>query len=85
MSEQRALWASDMNRAAFHSADLFAAILAWGGIGWLLDRWLGTAPWLMVTGFLIGNALGLYLAWLRGSGTGSDAVTKQEGTPGASE
>ena len=27
---------------------LVAGVLAWGGIGWLLDRWLGTAPWFMV-------------------------------------
>jgi len=39
---------------------LFAAVA--GGLigGWLLDRWLGTAPWLLVTGIVLGSAAGLY-------------------------
>ena len=47
------------------SVELIAAILLWGGVGWLIDRWLGTAPWVMVAGFLIGNAAGIYLVWIR--------------------
>ncbi|MFQ6132270.1 MAG: AtpZ/AtpI family protein [Armatimonadota bacterium] len=27
-------------------------------IGWYLDRWLGTEPWLMVLFFLLGTAAG---------------------------
>ncbi len=34
---------------AFATAFEFAAVTAiFLGIGWLLDRWLGTAPWFMV-------------------------------------
>ena len=29
------------------------------GIGWLLDRWLGTGPWLMVVFFFLGGAAGV--------------------------
>lgn len=30
-----------------------------GGIGgWFLDRWLGTSPWLTVTGFVLGLGAG---------------------------
>ena len=39
---------------------LFAAVAAGLLIGWLLDRWLGTRPWLLVTGIVIGSAAGLY-------------------------
>ena len=28
--------------------------------GWLLDRWLGTAPWLVVTGIILGTVAGFY-------------------------
>jgi len=28
--------------------------------GWLLDRWLGTKPWLLVTGVILGAAAGFY-------------------------
>lgn len=45
--------------------ELMSAILLWTGIGWLADRWLGTGPWLLVVGGLIGNAAGIYLIWLR--------------------
>jgi len=39
---------------------LFAAVATFIGLGWLLDRWLATAPWLMVTGIVIGAAAGFY-------------------------
>jgi ATP synthase protein I len=31
-----------------------------GGIGWLLDRWLGTSPLLLILFFLVGAAAGMY-------------------------
>ncbi|MBA2731671.1 MAG: AtpZ/AtpI family protein [Acidobacteria bacterium] len=30
------------------------------GLGWGLDRWLGTAPWLVVTGIVLGAGVGFY-------------------------
>jgi hypothetical protein len=45
--------------------ELLTATFVWGGIGWLADRWLATAPLLMVLGFVLGNALGVYLIWVR--------------------
>jgi ATP synthase protein I len=39
---------------------LFAAVIAGLFVGWLLDRWLGTAPWLLLTGIVLGSAAGLY-------------------------
>lgn len=48
-----------------HSAELVSAVLAWTGIGWLADRWLDTAPWLLVAGAVLGFVLGTYLLWLR--------------------
>lgn len=30
------------------------------GFGWLLDRWLGTSPWLVVAGIVIGAGVGFY-------------------------
>jgi ATP synthase protein I len=35
--------------------------LVWGGIGWLADHLIGTWPWLMSTGVLVGFAAGMYL------------------------
>lgn len=46
-------------------SEFLSALLVWGGLGWLADRWLGTGPWLLVLGLVLGNGLGLYLLWLR--------------------
>ncbi|HEX8174700.1 MAG TPA: AtpZ/AtpI family protein [Pyrinomonadaceae bacterium] len=39
---------------------LFFTVATLLGLGWLLDRWLGTSPWLMVAGIVVGSVLGLY-------------------------
>ena len=33
---------------------------AFTGLGWLLDKWLGTQPWCLVAGIVIGSAAGLF-------------------------
>jgi len=39
---------------------LFASVVSGLLIGWLLDRWLGTKPWLLVVGVVLGAAAGFY-------------------------
>jgi ATP synthase protein I len=39
---------------------LFASVVSGLIVGWLLDRWLGTSPWLLVTGLILGAAAGFY-------------------------
>jgi hypothetical protein len=39
-------------------------MILYGGIGFALDRWLGTS-WLVLVGILVGAALALYVIWLR--------------------
>lgn len=52
--------------ASSWGAELVAAILVWGGVGWALDTYvLRTAPWLMVSGFVLGFVLGMYLMYVR--------------------
>ena len=43
---------------------LLAGPLVYGGIGWALDHWLGTA-FLLPLGIVGGVALSLYLIWFR--------------------
>ncbi len=43
---------------------LISGPLLYGGIGWLLDRWLDQA-WIMPVGVLVGMALALILVYLR--------------------
>ena len=46
---------------------LVAGVLAWGGIGWLLDRWLGTS-FLVAVGIILGMAGAFYLIIKRHGG-----------------
>lgn len=39
---------------------LFVAVAVFLAIGWMLDRWLGTKPWLLVAGIVLGSAAGFY-------------------------
>ena len=39
---------------------LFASVVSFCGLGWLLDKWLGTEPWLLVAGIVLGSAVGLF-------------------------
>jgi F0F1-type ATP synthase assembly protein I len=43
---------------------LLSGLVVWGGVGWLLDRWLGTS-FLVLIGLLVGASASLYLVWLR--------------------
>ncbi len=38
---------------------IFFSVLSFMGIGWALDRWLGTG-WIMVTGIVLGAVVGFY-------------------------
>ena len=51
--------------AAWRSiANLLTGPAVYGGLGWLLDRWLDTS-WIAVLGICGGMALSLYLIWFR--------------------
>jgi len=39
------------------------SVLAFFGIGWLVDAWLGTAPLFMIVGFLIGVIANFVRLW----------------------
>jgi len=39
---------------------LFSAVISCCALGWLLDRWLGTKPWLLVVGIVVGAIVGFY-------------------------
>lgn len=41
------------------ATELVAAIIVGGLIGWVLDRWLGTTPWLFLVFFFLGFAAGV--------------------------
>lgn len=42
------------------AVSLFGAVVSGLLLGWLLDRWLGTKPWLLVAGVTLGSVAGFY-------------------------
>mgnify|MGYP005648571809 CR=1 FL=1 len=50
--------------------ELVAALIVGVGIGWVLDRWLETTPWLMVVFFFLGSAAGILNVYRTASGIG---------------
>jgi len=48
------------HRLASAGLELAGGVLLFAGAGYLLDRWLDTAPWLLVVGSMLGLAGGMY-------------------------
>jgi ATP synthase protein I len=57
--EDRATTASGYARGFRLSSELVAGVLAGAGLGWLLDRWLGIAPWGLIVFLLLGFVAGV--------------------------
>ena len=55
-NEENALWSI--------VGHLLSGLIIWGGIGWGLDRWLGST-YLVLAGMLLGAGASIYLVWLR--------------------
>lgn len=46
-------------------AYLISGPALYGGLGWAVDRWLGTSPVFVMVGIVGGMALALYVVWVR--------------------
>ena len=46
--------------AASAAYTLTGGILVLGGLGYALDRWLATSPWLVLSGLVLGIVVGFY-------------------------
>lgn len=44
---------------------LLSGLLVWGGVGWLVDRWLGKEAVFLPIGLLLGIAAAMYLVVVR--------------------
>jgi ATP synthase protein I len=51
---------SALGRAFRMSTEFVAGVIAGGGLGWLLDRWLGTTPWGLIVFLMLGFIAGIY-------------------------
>jgi ATP synthase protein I len=57
--EDRAATASGYARGFRLSSELVAGVVVGAGLGWLIDRWLGIAPWGLIVFLLLGFAAGV--------------------------
>ncbi len=55
----RATTASGYARGFRLSSEFVAGVLVGAGLGWLIDRWLGTSPWGLIVLLLLGFAAGV--------------------------
>ncbi len=61
-----------------------SSIIVGLAIGWFLDRWLGTAPWLLLTFMVLGIASG-FLSLFRELKKLQDDDESEEGTRGGED
>jgi ATP synthase protein I len=62
------------------SVELVSALAVSVGIGWLIDRWLGTGPWAMVVMFFFGSAAGMLNVYRAVEGLGLGRWSKEPAT-----
>ena len=62
--------------------ELVSALIVGVGIGWLLDRWLGTGPWFLILFFFFGAGAGILNVYRAVSRMGANAPGKPPGTGG---
>jgi ATP synthase protein I len=58
-TENRATAASGYAKGFRLSSELVAGVVVGAGLGWLVDRWLGVAPWGLIIFLLLGFAAGV--------------------------
>ena len=54
---------SAVNDGWMRGGDFFGSILAGTLLGFFADRWLGTEPWLVIAGVLLGSYTGFMRMW----------------------
>lgn len=58
--------------------EMVAALVIGVAIGYFLDRWLGTKPWLMLLFFLLGSAAGFMGVYRAATGLGQTVGYRQD-------
>ncbi len=55
--------AAQINQGWAEGGNLIGSVLAGWLLGFLADNWLGTSPWIMIVGILLGSYSGFMRMW----------------------
>lgn len=69
---------SGLNFAMRLGVEMVSALIIGVTIGYFLDRWLGTKPWLMLLFFLLGSAAGFMGVYRAANGLGQTVGYRQD-------
>ncbi len=58
--EPRQVAVSALAQGTRHAFEIAATTIVGGAIGWMLDRWLSTGPWMLLLFLLLGIAAGFW-------------------------
>jgi len=75
---------SGFGQALKLSSEFIAGVVVGGGLGWLIDRWLGISPWGLIVFLLLGFGAGV-LNVLRSAGMVADAGIRTKSKDDGSE
>ena len=83
-AEERAMWRG-MGDAWTAMSTIISGIVVWGGIGYGLDRLLGTRPVLFAIGAMVGNFAAVFLVYKKSmkQDAPTGAPSKQDAPTGA--
>lgn len=73
MTTRSSSYGSGLAEASGISGRFFETVVSAGAVGWLLDWWLGTWPWLVSAGTIGGFVLGFY--WMMGYAKGLEKTS----------
>jgi ATP synthase protein I len=63
--------------------ELVVAVVVATGLGWAIDRWLGTRPWGMISLFFLGVAAGMLNVYRAGTGVSGAVGYRGDDAAGA--
>ena len=61
------------------AAEMVSALIVGGAIGWFLDRWLDTTPWLLLFFLLLGAVAGMSNAYRTAMRMSAEGETRSSG------
>ncbi|MCE2509792.1 MAG: AtpZ/AtpI family protein [Alphaproteobacteria bacterium] len=73
---------SPVGQALRLAVEMASALFVGAGLGWLLDKWLGTGPWFLLVCLLLGGVGGMLNVYRTGKRLGAPSEEERTGRDG---